>query len=276
MARPRHSKKKPSRTRGDLLERTVDARSPHFNMALARGVAVLRAFEIDDQFLGNTEISQRTGVPKPTVSRLTHTLTELGYLSYREEVGKYELAPGILGLAYPYLANMPVPAIARPFMNELAKSTQANVGLAILDGLGAVYLEYALGEPHDINRRQRVGFRLPLARTATGRACIAAMNPQQLDRTLERLREAYPDEWHLLREEIDDAITQVRVRGYCIVAGTYGRTTNMVAVPFPLQDGRTILAFNCGGHAKVHTSKKLVQYGARLVELARAVRRELR
>ena len=276
MARPRHSKKKPSRTRGDLLERTVDARSPHFNIALARGVAVLRAFEIDDQFLGNTEISQRTGVPKPTVSRLTHTLTELGYLSYREEVGKYELAPGILGLAYPYLANMPVPAIARPFMNELAKSTQANVGLAILDGLGAVYLEYALGEPHDINRRQRVGFRLPLARTATGRACIAAMNPEQLDRTLERLREAYPDEWHLLREEIDDAITQVRVRGYCIVAGTYGRTTNMVAVPFPLQDGRTILAFNCGGHAKVHTSKKLVQYGARLVELARAVRRELR
>ena len=276
MARPRHSKKKPSRTRGDLLERTVDARSPHFNMALARGVAVLRAFEIDDQFLGNTEISQRTGVPKPTVSRLTHTLTELGYLSYREEVGKYELAPGILGLAYPYLANMPVPAIARPFMNELAKSTQANVGLAILDGLGAVYLEYALGEPHDINRRQRVGFRLPLARTATGRACIAAMNPEQLDRMLERLREAYPDEWHLLREEIDDAITQVRVRGYCIVAGTYGRTTNMVAVPFPLQDGRTILAFNCGGHAKVHTSKKLVQYGARLVELARAVRRELR
>jgi DNA-binding IclR family transcriptional regulator len=276
VARPRHSKKKPSRTRGDLLERTVDARSPHFNIALARGVAVLRAFEIDDQFLGNTEISQRTGVPKPTVSRLTHTLTELGYLSYREEVGKYELAPGILGLAYPYLANMPVPAIARPFMNELAKSTQANVGLAILDGLGAVYLEYALGEPHDINRRQRVGFRLPLARTATGRACIAAMNPEQLDRTLERLREAYPDEWHLLREEIDDAITQVRVRGYCIVAGTYGRTTNMVAVPFPLQDGRTILAFNCGGHAKVHTSKKLVQYGARLVELARAVRRELR
>lgn len=276
MARPRHSKKKRARTRGDLLERTVDTRNPHFNIALARGVAVLRAFEIDDQFLGNTEISQRTGVPKPTVSRLTHTLTELGYLSYREEVGKYELAPGILGLAYPYLANMPVPAIARPFMNELAKSTQANVGLAILDGLSAVYLEYALGEPHDINRRQRVGFRLPLARTATGRACIAAMNPEQLDRTLESLREAYPDEWHLLRDEIDDAITQVRVRGYCIVAGTYGRTTNMVAVPFALQDGRTILAFNCGGHAKVHTSKKLVQYGARLVELARAVRRELR
>ncbi len=274
MAKPGYNKRKPNRTQEELLERPIDPRDPRFNIALARGVAVLRAFELDDQFLGNVDIAKRTGVPKPTISRLTYTLTELGYLSYREELGKYELAPGILGLAYPYLANMPVPAIARPFMSELAKATQTNVGLVILDGLSAVYLENALGEPN-MNRRQRVGFRIPLARTATGRACIAAMNREQRDRTLEKLREAHPDDWDVLREQIDDAITQVRVRGYCIAAGTFDALTNMVGVPFPSQDGRTILAFNCGGHAKVHTPKKLAQYGARLVELARAVRREL-
>jgi DNA-binding IclR family transcriptional regulator len=274
VARPGHNKKRRSRTREQPIESAADSRDPRFNVALARGIDVLRAFELDDQILGNAEIAKRSGVPKPTVSRLTYTLTELGYLTYRDELGKYELAPGVLGLAYPYLVNMPVPAIARPFMNELAKSTRANVGLAILDGLSAVYLEHAVGEPN-INRRQRVGFRLPLARTATGRACIAAMNPDRLDRIMERLRQAYPDEWHLLRDQIDDAITQVRVHGYCIVAGTYSSMTHMVAVPFPLQDGRTILAFNCGGHAKVHTRKKLAQYGARLIELVGAVRREL-
>ena len=274
MGRPKHSRKGRGHTRGEQVESVVDTQDPRFNIALARGVAVLRAFDIDDQFLGNTEIAARTGVPKPTVSRLTYTLTELGYLSYREEVGKYELAPGVLGLSYPYLANMPVPAVARPFMHELAKSTQANVGLAIADGLSAVYLEYALGGSN-MNRRQRVGFRLAIARTATGRACIAAMNPEQQDRTMDSIRQAYPDEWHMLRDQIEDAITQVRVRGYCVVAGTYSRTNNMVAVPFPLQDGRTILAFNCGGHARVHTAKKLPQYGARLIELAGNVRREL-
>ena len=103
-------------------------------------------------------VAARTGVPKATISRLTHTLTELGYLSYREDLGKYEIAPGVLGLAYPYLANMPVPAIARPLMSELSKATETNVGLVILDGLSAVYLENALGEPN-MNRRQRVGFR---------------------------------------------------------------------------------------------------------------------
>jgi DNA-binding IclR family transcriptional regulator len=274
VARPGHNKNRRSRTREELIERTVDPRDPRFNTALARGIAVLRAFELDQQFLGNADIARRTGVPKATISRLTHTLTELGYLSYRDDLGKYEIAPGVLGLAYPYLANMPVPAIARPLMNELARATETNVGLVILDGLSAVYLENALGEPN-MNRRQRVGFRIPIARTATGRACIAAMSREDRDRTLERLREAHPDDWDVLREEIDEAISQVRVRGYCIGASTYDPLTAMVGVPFPYQDGRLILAFNCGGHAKVHTAKKLAQYGVRLVELARAVRREL-
>lgn len=274
MARPGHTKKRHNQTKKEPIEPTIDPRDPRFNIAMARGIAVLRAFELDDQFLGNADIAARTGVPKPTVSRLTYTLTELGYLTYRDELSKYELAPGVLGLAYPYLANMPVPAIARPLMIELAKSTQTNVGLVVRDGLGAVYLENVLGEPN-MNRRQRVGFRIPLARTATGQACIAAMNREQRDRTLERIREAYPDDWNRLREQIDDAISQVRIRGYCIAAGTYDALTNMVGVPFPYQDGRLILAFNCGGHAKVHTPKKLAQYGARLIELARAVRREL-
>lgn len=274
MARPGHNKRRQSRTKEEPIERTVDPSDPRFNIALARGIAVLRAFQLDEQFLGNTDIAARTRVPKPTISRLTYTLTELGYLTYRDDLGKYELAPGILGLAYPYLANMPVPAIARPLMSELAKATEANVGLVILDGLSAVYLENALGEPN-MNRRQRVGFRIPLARTATGRACIAAMSREQRERTLERIREANPYDWDLLHKQIDDAILQVRVRGYCIAAGTYDSMTNMVGVPFPYQDGRLILAFNCGGHAKVHTPKKLAQYGVRLVELTRAVRREL-
>lgn len=276
MAKPARKKRRMP-TEKKPLEHGIDSRDPRdprFNVALARGIDVLRAFELDDQLLGNAEIARRSGVPKPTVSRLTHTLTELGCLTYREELGKYELAPGILALAYPYLANMPVPAIARPFMIELAKSTETNVGLVILDGLSGVYLESALGEPH-MNRRQRVGFRIPLTTTATGRACIAAMPREQRDRTLERLREAHPDDWDVLRKQIDDAISQVRVRGYCIAAGTNHPLTNMVAVPFPYQDGRLLLAFNCGGHAKVHTPKKLAQYGERLLELARAVRRGL-
>src|SRR5690349_2903455 len=69
-----------------------------FVAALARGLEVLRAFTPSEGILGNRDIAQRTGLPKPTVSRLTYTLTKLGYLSHIDRIGKYQLAPGALAI----------------------------------------------------------------------------------------------------------------------------------------------------------------------------------
>ena len=61
----------------------------NFVTALARGLEILECFKFEDRYLGNREIVEKTGLPKATVSRLTHTLTELGYLRYSERLGKY-------------------------------------------------------------------------------------------------------------------------------------------------------------------------------------------
>ena len=66
--------------------------------ALARGLSVLRAFGPQNRPIGNGEIAKRVGLAKPTISRITFTLTELGYLSFDEETGFYKLGPGVLTL----------------------------------------------------------------------------------------------------------------------------------------------------------------------------------
>ena len=58
-----------------------------FMTALARGLSVLRAFGPDNRPLGNAEIAERVGLPKPTVSRITFTLSELG--TYGQSIGPY-------------------------------------------------------------------------------------------------------------------------------------------------------------------------------------------
>ena len=58
-----------------------------FATTLARGLEVLRCFTPLEPLLGNKEISVRTGLPKPTVSRLTYTLTKLGYLRHNMRLG---------------------------------------------------------------------------------------------------------------------------------------------------------------------------------------------
>ena len=64
-----------------------------FATTLARGLEVLRCFTPLEPLLGNKEISVRTGLPKPTVSRLTYTLTKLGYLRHNMRLGNTSSAP---------------------------------------------------------------------------------------------------------------------------------------------------------------------------------------
>ena len=72
------------------LAEGMPAKDRQFVTALARGLDILRAFHAGEGMLGNQEIAHRTGLPKPTVARLTHTLTELGYLNYIRRFRKYE------------------------------------------------------------------------------------------------------------------------------------------------------------------------------------------
>ncbi|MDQ2735462.1 MAG: IclR family transcriptional regulator [Pseudomonadota bacterium] len=274
MGRPRRNDKVvvPDYSEGIQIK-TEDA-DPRFNNALARGLAILRAFEVDRRLLGNRELAEICGLARPTVSRLTHTLTQLGYLRYREDVGQYELAAGVVGLAYPYLASQQVPPVARPLMVDLALQTGTNVGLGVQEDLSVLYLEYALGEANP-NRLQRAGFRIPLARTAMGRACIAGMRPERRERLFEHMKSYYKREWPALRVQLDAAVSQVQIDGYCIAAGSFNAATHSVAVPFVNGSDETILAFNSQGHAQRQTLTVMARNGRRLIEMTREIRRRL-
>ena len=70
-------------------DRAGDAgRDPHFATTLARGLEILRCFTPDAVLLGNNQLASRTRLSRPTVSRFTYTLTQLGYLRTEKQPGK--------------------------------------------------------------------------------------------------------------------------------------------------------------------------------------------
>ncbi len=101
----------------------------NFVVALSRGLDVLRAFQPSDGLLGNQEIAARTNLPKPTVSRLTYTLTKLGYLTPVPRFEKYQLAPAAMALGYAALANLGVRHLSEPFREELMRATGGAVAI---------------------------------------------------------------------------------------------------------------------------------------------------
>src|SRR5215472_10847453 len=117
----------------------------HFVTALGRGLEVLASFRKGEALLGNQDIAARCGLPKSTVSRLTYTLSKLGYLHYVEEAAKYRLGTAVLTLGASMLAKLDVRNIARPLMEELATSAKVSSALGARDRLSMVYIESFYG-----------------------------------------------------------------------------------------------------------------------------------
>ena len=69
--------------------------------ALVRGVSILRCFSNKCQELSAKELMDLTGLPKPTLFRLTDTLCELGLLRYSERLSKYVPGLGLLSVSSP-------------------------------------------------------------------------------------------------------------------------------------------------------------------------------
>jgi len=258
----------PSRNDGE-----VDAQ---FVTALARGLEVLRVFEPKDDLLGNQEIAKRCGLPKATVSRITYTLTKLGYLEHLPRLSKYRVGVGVLALGHTCVGDAALRRAARPYLQELAKLTETSVALGGRDRLNMVYL--------DVSRAAQtaafsfdIGGRVPLYRSAMGFAYLWSVPEKSQVLLLGAIEERLePAEWKKFKRNKAAAFKALQQDGFCVAEGVYDRSLNGVGVPLSLQDGLETYALSCTAPTFQVTGKRLrEEVGPRLVALAAGLKSEL-
>ena len=201
------------------IEDTDTPKDRKFVEALSRGLDVLRAFTHGSVVMGNQDIARITGLPKPTVSRMTYTLTKLGYLSYSPQLEKYQLDSGVLALGYAYVSNLRVRQLAKPYMDEFSRRTNTSVGLTCRDRLSMIYIENC--RPAEVSTlRMDAGVRLPL-------------------------ETKYGDDWANMKQSLDGSFAEFRQHGFCLSLGDWDRNVMAAGVPLHLADG-SIMALTCG------------------------------
>jgi DNA-binding IclR family transcriptional regulator len=242
-----------------------------FVVALSRGLDVLRAFQPNDGLLGNQEIAARTNLPKPTVSRLTYTLTKLGYLTPVPRFEKYQLAPSALSLGYAALANLGVRHLSEPFREEVMRETGGAVAIGGRDRHSMIYFGQSrngltLGVQLD------VGSRVPIATTAMGRAYFWALPTEDRAILLRELREHYGSRWSKMRDGLERSGEFVARHGFAISTGDWHDDIAAAGVALKLNDGTGPYAFNCGAPAFRFTEDRLLgDIGPRLLTMVRNI-----
>ncbi|NMM82601.1 IclR family transcriptional regulator [Acidovorax sp. SRB_14] len=218
----------------------------HFVAALARGLEVLSCFRSGDKVLGNQEIAQRCQLPKSTVSRLTTTLTRLGYLIHIEDSGKYRLGTATLSLGSAMLVRLDVRQVARPLMQELADAAHAEVSLGTRDRLSMIYVENCRSSAL-LALSLDVGSRISLTRSAMGRAWLAAVSEDERSEVLAQARARKESGWPEVHAGIEKALHDHRTLGVTTSFGDWQKNVNAIARAFDPGGGLPPMVINCGG-----------------------------
>jgi len=200
---------------------------------------------------------------------LLATLRQMGYVQQRGADRRYVLGSRCLWLAHEYQAGQEELTVrARPHLAALRDLSGETIHLAIREGLYMVFV--AQEEPdRSVRVQSAVGSRLPLHRTAMGRAILATMPEQDRELLLTQIRDDVEStggnvDFDEIRKDIIDA----KARGWAAV-DRHDDVTRIAAAILDA-DNEPIAAITLSGPS-YRLDPEVDRMGAEVVATAHAV-----
>ena len=219
---------------------------------LAKGLAVLEAFDTERQRLNATLAAQRTGITRAAARRHLLTLAELGYLD--TDGAHYWLSARVLRFAGSYMATSRLPRTLQPTLNRLAALTQVSFSAVVLDGTECVIVARSAGNAEPVRALAyglHLGARLPAHATSTGRVLLAALPRAEFNAWLQgRELARITPRTEVAPRAFQALIGQVRHDDYCLAREAHELGIHALAVPLRDMQGRTLAALNVVGTAE--------------------------
>ncbi|WP_171074429.1 IclR family transcriptional regulator [Nonomuraea basaltis] len=208
--------------------RSVESRSP----AVTRAVAVLETLSKSRRPLSVTELARSLDLAKSTVANLCMALEDTHMI--RRIDGRWALDYKVLELGQGFLADTDIVSEFRTAAGSLPAASQETLLLAILDGLEVVYLARHDGS-QPVRLASDIGRRMPAVVTALGKAMLASLAPEEMERRLAEVHElpAFTPRSHRSMDALRRDLDSTRERGYAVddEENTEGITCVGVALP---------------------------------------------
>ena len=242
--------------KGPPQDRPAKTRPPEGMAGLAKGLAVLEAFE-GRETLTISQTAEVTHVSRAAARRCLLTLAQLGYLTGD---GKFfRPTPRTLRMGAIYLEATPLPRLAQPFLTEARDALQESVSLAVLQGDWSIFVARAEAQ-RIVSTGVRVGARLPAWCSATGRVLLAALPEDELDQRLaavrlERRTAHTVDDHAELRRRIEAAGRE----GLAVLDEETELGMRALAVPVRDSQGRVLAALSVSAFAARVSAQALRQ-----------------
>lgn len=206
-----------------------------------RVLQILLAIASEKEELTLSEISEKTGIPKSTISPILSTMVKLKFLSRKDNM-KYKIGINAFIAGESYLESTSLLEMIKTNMGEIVKECNEICQLGIIQDNKVFYI--AKKEPtQSIQLMSYVGKFLPIYSTALGKVLISKKSNEEirdlLGPTLHPLTEYTIKDMDSFLEEME----KVKSRGYSYDIQETSLDARCVAVPIE-KDNKVIAAIS--------------------------------
>ena len=209
-----------------------------------RAFAILRALASGPA--GVTDLADRVGLPKSTVSRMLSTLEANGAVEQTAGGGPYRLGPLIDEIAKTLGPTRTLVDLARPVLDELTKAVGEAAGIAVLDGRDVLCVMEVKPES-EIQVRNWTGTLAPLHTVPAGLLFLSTFSAAELDRYLAGDLVASTKITLTDPKAIRRRLGEIARSGSVWVYGEFSADLNSVAAPVLGRDGTMVAALHVHG-----------------------------
>lgn len=180
-----------------------------------RAIAILEQMASRGGSASLSDLASALGLCRSTVHGLLATMKQRGLVA-QETNGVYVLGIKLFELGTVAVSRLDLRTIAGPVLQQLVDKFQETAHLVVADGLDVIYID-----KRECARSMRivsqVGYRLPAYCTAVGKAILAFMPTEELDRLLADVElQAWTRNTITDKQLLKADLQEVRRRGYAL------------------------------------------------------------
>ena len=184
------------------------------------------------------EISDELGWPRSSTFNLIATLADKGYLYEPRARGGYYPSPRWLDMARTVSNAEPLPEAAGIMVAEVAQETGETTAIGAPAGTSAIFV-HVVESQSPIRYFARVGHRLPIHASSTGRAILAQYPLTERQSLYRKINfERYSASTPMSIDGVEAELRRAMERGYHLSKGDFSPDLIGVALPLPLHHRR--------------------------------------
>jgi DNA-binding IclR family transcriptional regulator len=242
---------------------------------VTHALAVLALLKDAGGPLGVRQIARDIGISPTSVHRILKSFEAYGFVQQSVTERTYSLGWGLLAYSSAVLAMTQLATVAADSARTLRDTTRETVTVQERVGSDRVCV-LSIEGTHELRRQVSLGRRLPLFAGASGRAILAFMKPEDIDRLLDSgpLRFAASGEV-VDRAWIENDLEAIRRTGLALSVGETVAGVSSAATPILRFDGEVVGSIAVSGPAGRWTVNAITSHRDDLIDIGAQLSRRM-